>query len=112
MKYKGGEQHLNPDAPLPHHQSPGTDHVDASASPLLPIQNYLGLAKTPLPTEAQLASALKHHEWERRVQAIRQLEHLQEPAALTSLVSALEDEHQAVRAAAARALGAFNTFAP
>jgi WD40 repeat protein len=102
MRHDDSEQHVNPDAPLPHAQS---QHVDASNSAVSALQSYLGLGNTAFTSDAQIISALSHHEWMVRVKAIRHLERLQELAHIPHLIAALQDEHQAVRAAAARALG-------
>ncbi len=107
MEYGRGEHHLNTDGPLPHHQTAYSDHVDMSASPLLPIQRYLGLSNHSLLSEDQLTSALQDPAWQTRVQAIRQLERSADQSSLASLLGALEDEHSAVRAAAAHALGTY-----
>jgi WD40 repeat protein len=107
MEYGRGEHHLNTDGPLPQHQKAYPDHVAMSASPLLPIQHYLGLGNALPLAENQLAPALQHLEWKTRVQAIRQLERSHRQDALAAFLSALEDEHPAVRAAAAHALGTY-----
>jgi WD40 repeat protein len=110
MEYGRGEHHLNIDEHLPHHQRAYSDHVDMSDSPLLPIQHYLGLGAIPPLVEDQLAPALQHLEWKTRVQAIRQLERSRKQDALAAFLTALEDEHPAVRAAAAHALGTYPTL--
>jgi WD40 repeat protein len=110
MQYGRGEQHLNQDGPLPHHQKACPDHVAMSASSLLPIQHYLGLGNALPLAEDQLAPALQHSEWKTRVQAIRQLERSHKQNALAAFLTALEDEHPAVRAAAAHALGTYPTL--
>lgn len=110
MEYGRGEHHLNTNEPLPHHQTEYPDHGDISASPFLPIQHYLGLGTLPPLVEDQLAPALQHPEWKTRVLAIRQLERSHQQDALASFLTALEDEHPAVRAAAAHALSAYPTL--
>ena len=107
MEYGRGEHHLNTDGPLPHHQTVYPDHVDMSASPLLPIRHYLGLSTYSPLSEDQLTSALQDPAWQTRVLAIRHLERSPDQSALASLLGALEDEHPAVRAASARVLGTY-----
>ena len=55
--------------------------------------------------ESQLLAALESAEWQVRVAAVQMLEKWGERAPLELLVRALKDEHEAVRAAAAHALG-------
>ena len=55
--------------------------------------------------ETQLLTELENSEWQVRVAVIQKFEEYGERAPIESLIMTLQDEHEAVRAAAAHALG-------
>ena len=63
-------------------------------------------SRLPEMDERQLLAALESAEWQVRVAAVQTLEEWGERAPLERLIKAVQDEHEAVRAAAAHALGA------
>src|SRR5215470_8575476 len=63
-------------------------------------------SRIPEMDEEQLLAALESAEWQVRVAAVQTLEERGERAPIERLIKAMQDEHEAVRAAAAQALGA------
>ena len=62
--------------------------------------------------ETQLLATLESAEWQVRMAAVQKLEEYGERAPIESLIRSLNDEHEAVRAAAAHALGAIGIRMP
>jgi WD40 repeat protein len=62
-------------------------------------------SQLPEMDETQLLIALENSEWQKRVAAVQKLEEYRESAPIERLFNVLNDEHEAVRAAAAHALG-------
>ena len=87
---------------------PATSPDDASASSEPPVLAHLGLGKARQQARAlsddQLHATLQQGTWQQKVMVLRELARRQEDIAPEVLLSALHDEHEAVRAAAVRAL--------
>src|SRR5690348_15941486 len=96
-----------------------SSHLDERSTPIMPpVLAYLGVGNGGMdrrqnvssPTQEmqldQLVAALDSHDWVGRVATVRKLGKLKQHAPIERLCMVLhEDEHQAVRAAAAKALG-------
>jgi GAF domain-containing protein len=88
----------------------GHDEQDTLAAPtpdaLLKRLRLGRSSRFPEMDERQLLAALESAEWQARVAAVQTLEEWGERAPIERLIKAVQDEHEAVRAAAAQALGA------
>jgi hypothetical protein len=108
MDYNENIRSIGSDAQQPSREADlHATHLSASSLP--PVLLHLGLGTgyaVSAMSEAQLLGELARPEWPRRVAALRRLEELGGCASPEPLLLALRDEHQAVRAAAAQALGA------
>src|SRR5437899_13032025 len=118
MEHNDNEQRANLDAYRPFGQPHHLDNAgdsDASASFVPVVLARLGLSQTaPSPTtsEEQIVDALNSPAWPVRLAAVQQLETQAERVALPALLHALHDQHENVRAAAARTLGMLASQAP
>src|ERR1700680_1641296 len=111
MEHNDNEQQTNLDAyqlsgkPL-HREDAGV--TDGSATFVPAVLARLGLSSTvPSPTQSEelVLEALNNPAWSERLAAVQQRETLAGHTQLAALLQALRDEHENVRAAAARTLG-------
>src|SRR5437667_11671605 len=108
MESQENHHHLPEDASLESKKEHYEQDAQAAPTPaaLLKRLRVGRSSRFPEMEERQLLAALESAEWQGRVAAVQTLEEWGERAPIERLSKAVQDEHEAVRAAAAHALGA------